>query len=65
MTLVCECGAAAVRITDSWELATNAHGDVVKFDEQYQCDVCGRTGTLEHRHGSDHLYGCLEHGGIL
>ena len=53
--LACECGSRAVRITDSWEQTDET------WTEHYECQSCRSTGTLEHRHGTDHLSGCLTH----
>jgi hypothetical protein len=61
MVMICECGSHDIRITDSWE-QTDSDGFVIQFTEHYECN-CGKNGRLEHRHGKDHLYGCLEHGG--
>jgi hypothetical protein len=61
--LACECGSRRVRITDSWELATDENGNVTKFEEEYECQACRRDGRLEHQYGTDHLYGCLTHSG--
>lgn len=63
--LACECGSHAIRITDAWELATDEQGHVTKFTEKYGCPECGGNGRLDHEYGTDHLSGCLTHGGVF
>jgi len=51
--LRCDCGAP-VRITDATD---SGNGD---YTEQYECEDCGRSGTLTVRnHSIDTLTGCL------
>jgi hypothetical protein len=40
-TLACECGSLELAIT-----AQSYHGD--SAFEGYECETCGRTGTLDH-----------------
>jgi hypothetical protein len=41
MTLICDCGSHAITITNQ------SYGDGGAF-EVYECETCGRTGTLHH-----------------
>lgn len=55
MVLSCQCGSHAIEITSQ-----SYHGD--SAFESYECQHCGRTGTLDHdgNTGQTRLSGCLE-----
>lgn len=56
MTLRCECGGR-VRVQDGTDPEDSAGG----FFELYECQACGRTGTLraDTTTNETHLSGCL------
>jgi len=53
MTLQCECGAVTLTIT------SQSYGDEHAF-ERYECERCGRTGSLVHDWTGTQLSGCLK-----
>ena len=50
--LTCECGALELTITEQ------SYGEQSAF-EGYECEVCGRTGSLTHDATGTTLSGCL------
>ena len=53
MTLRCRCGAVALTITNQ------SYGEKSAV-ETYECEHCGRTGSLIHDRTGTRLSGCLE-----
>ena len=53
MTLLCRCGALELTITNQ------SYGEESAI-EAYECDHCGRRGTLTHDRSSTRFSGCLE-----
>lgn len=58
MTLVCQCGSPALRITSQSYTEDSAF-------EAYKCESCGATGSLSYDElTGERLTGCLESGGV-
>ena len=47
MTLQCECGSYALSIT------SQSYPETGNTYESYECDICGRTGSLTHNAATD------------